>query len=390
MSGNGRPTIREVARLAGVSIGTVSNVLTGARSVAPSTRGAIESAISRLGYQPDQAGRVLNSRRRRGPVMPPPDRPRLTAVGYLCADLTARLPVLPGRDMRSTAHVITKTLGGSAANVAVVAAGLGNPFAMWVELMTVLGTDPESDWAADLLSQRGVALTPGSRRPDAQLSKCIVLVDGTGARTIVNEPLLVPREHLIGWLDMLAPAAGRHCLHIQGDQLEELMDVLPLARGRGLLLAFHTPGLPTALRTPEGLRLITALFDLVLLDLDVTHAVAGHAGNCRELVKQFDALLDRRRRAIVVVTLEADGAAVLQAGQSPELVPAEPVPPVDRTGAGDCFAGTFLAAWLSGYGAPAACRLAVLAASRSVTVPGAQEFRPKGASLLEAVSAEAV
>uniref|UniRef100_UPI00135B7473 LacI family DNA-binding transcriptional regulator n=1 Tax=Geminicoccus flavidas TaxID=2506407 RepID=UPI00135B7473 len=143
-----RATIRDVAMAAGVSIGTVSNVLTGARPVAASTRTAIEAAIERLGYAPDQAGRVLNSRRRRGPPAPPPGMPRLTTVGYLCADLTARLEVLPRADERAQARVIEETLGGAAANVAAVAAGLGPPLAVWTELMTRLGVDAHSDWAA--------------------------------------------------------------------------------------------------------------------------------------------------------------------------------------------------------------------------------------------------
>lgn len=385
-----RPTIREVARLAGVSIGTVSNVLTGARLVAPSTRAAVEHAIVHLAYEPDQAGRALNSRRRRGLSEPKPGMPRLTSVGYVCADLTARLSVLPGRDARATAHSIEKKLGGAAANVAVVAAGLGEPLSLWVDLMTVLGTDQESDWATDLLAHRGVALTEGSRQPDARLSRCIVLVDASGGRTIVNEKLEVAKDDLLAWLQGLPPVTGRHCLHIQGDQLSELMDVLPLARERGLVLAFHTPGLPAALRTPEGLRLILALFDLVLLDRDVAHAVVGHADGPSQLMKRFGGLLDQHRRATVVLTLEADGAALFPAGGLPELVPAEHVAPVDRTGAGDCFAGTFLAAWICGKPAREATQLAVLAATRSVLVPGAQEYRPLATNLLEGALAETV
>jgi DNA-binding LacI/PurR family transcriptional regulator len=49
LSSGVRPTIRDVARAAGVSTGTVSNVLTGARAVAPATRRAIEAAIAELG-----------------------------------------------------------------------------------------------------------------------------------------------------------------------------------------------------------------------------------------------------------------------------------------------------------------------------------------------------
>jgi sugar/nucleoside kinase (ribokinase family) len=58
------------------------------------------------------------------------------------------------------------------------------------------------------------------------------------------------------------------------------------------------------------------------------------------------------------------------------------VEPVDTTGAGDCFVGVFLASWLNAVAPRDALRLAVAAASRSVTVAGAQELRLDGATLL--------
>ena len=68
-----RPTIREVATLAGVSIGTVSNVLTSRRGVRPETRAKIDAAIRTLGFVPDLAARSLIARR--GRARPPTDPP---------------------------------------------------------------------------------------------------------------------------------------------------------------------------------------------------------------------------------------------------------------------------------------------------------------------------
>ena len=44
--------IRDVAEAAGVSVSTVSQVLTRKRPVAPATRARVEEAIARLGYRP--------------------------------------------------------------------------------------------------------------------------------------------------------------------------------------------------------------------------------------------------------------------------------------------------------------------------------------------------
>jgi LacI family transcriptional regulator len=54
-----RPTIYDVARLAGVSTATVSRALNGTSRTAPRTRLAIEAAVARLGYRPNTIARSL-------------------------------------------------------------------------------------------------------------------------------------------------------------------------------------------------------------------------------------------------------------------------------------------------------------------------------------------
>ena len=54
-----RPTIYDVARLAGVSTATVSRALNGTAPIAASTRAAIDDAIEQLGYRPNPIARSL-------------------------------------------------------------------------------------------------------------------------------------------------------------------------------------------------------------------------------------------------------------------------------------------------------------------------------------------
>src|SRR5437764_1801898 len=56
-------TIGDVAKLAGVSAGTVSRVLNGATNVNPDTRSRVEQAITTLGYQPNAQARSLRNKR---------------------------------------------------------------------------------------------------------------------------------------------------------------------------------------------------------------------------------------------------------------------------------------------------------------------------------------
>ena len=61
--GNGATTMHDVAREAGVSIKTVSNVINDYPYIRPETRKRVEDAIARLGYHPNLSARGLRSGR---------------------------------------------------------------------------------------------------------------------------------------------------------------------------------------------------------------------------------------------------------------------------------------------------------------------------------------
>src|SRR5690606_12803429 len=54
-----RPTIRDVAAVAGVSRGTVSRVINGGHWVSPEARTAVDAAIKRTGYRANEHARSL-------------------------------------------------------------------------------------------------------------------------------------------------------------------------------------------------------------------------------------------------------------------------------------------------------------------------------------------
>ena len=58
-------SIKDVARLAGVSVSTVSHVLNKTRFVAPETAATVTKAIDALGYQPSYLARALKNKRTR-------------------------------------------------------------------------------------------------------------------------------------------------------------------------------------------------------------------------------------------------------------------------------------------------------------------------------------
>ena len=62
---NKRPSMFEVAKLAGVSHQTVSRVINDSPDVSDATRARVQAAIDELGYRPSNSARALASRRSR-------------------------------------------------------------------------------------------------------------------------------------------------------------------------------------------------------------------------------------------------------------------------------------------------------------------------------------
>jgi len=57
------PTLTDVAKIAGVGIMSVSRVVNGTRKVSPETERRVRGAIERIGYEPNEAARILKGQR---------------------------------------------------------------------------------------------------------------------------------------------------------------------------------------------------------------------------------------------------------------------------------------------------------------------------------------
>lgn len=101
-------TIADVARLAEVSLGTVSRVLNHNPTVRPATRKAVLAAIAELGYRPNMNARNLRSQRTR-------------AIGMLFTDLTQALvpQAIRGAEMALYPHGYALLIGDSRSDPAV-------------------------------------------------------------------------------------------------------------------------------------------------------------------------------------------------------------------------------------------------------------------------------
>jgi ribokinase len=368
-----RPTIVDVAREAGVSVGTVSHVLNGSAKVRPGTRDKVEQAIRQLAYRPNALARSLTTLARARDAEARLALPRLITVGYISVDYVARVGVLPHRDDRITADHIEKGLGGPAANVAVAAAALGGGYALDVELATAIGDDPDSDWALAELSRKGVHALPIRRPYHNRLSRCFVIVEANGSRTIINEPFELTETDLTA--HMTIARESRPCgLHVEGYHIERMRRSIARFRKAGWKVSLQTTGLPAAARNRTDFARLLSSLDLVFVNADTARDVLDLKVGTGALVDAFLAFLGTiSSRADVVLTLGEAGAAVFAAGAArPIMIPALAVHVVDATGAGDAFAGAFLGYWMHGEPLETAARRAAVAGSIAVTAEGAQ------------------
>ena len=67
-----RPTMRDVARQAGVSLKTVSRVVNGEEGVRPDTTEKVNAAISSLGFRRNDIARALRGGKRTRSLKAPP------------------------------------------------------------------------------------------------------------------------------------------------------------------------------------------------------------------------------------------------------------------------------------------------------------------------------
>ena len=88
-----RPTMKDVARVAGVSPMTVSRVVSGEAGVAPDTAARVEQAVRRLGYQRNDNARHLRRK-----------TPGTSTIGLVVDDLANPFYALMARSVEDEAH----------------------------------------------------------------------------------------------------------------------------------------------------------------------------------------------------------------------------------------------------------------------------------------------
>ena len=293
-------------------------------------------------------------------------RPTICVVGSTNIDLVTRVPHLPRLGETIIGHSFHMGHGGKGANQAVMAAKLGAQ----VTMVTKLGRDVFGEGSLGNYRQQGVETTHVFFDETRFSGVAPIFVDDNAQNFIV----IVPGANMgLSVEDVRRSAPAIQAAHVLICQLEipiettlEALRIAKAARVRTILNPAPAAALPDEL---------LSLCDFCVPNETETETLTGRPVTTVDEAGAAGRLLLGRGPRVVIITLGARGALVLDAGTS-HHIPSIRVDAVDPTGAGDAFIGS-LAVFL-GEGAPLldAVRRASAVAALSVTRIGTQVSFP--------------
>lgn len=262
---------------------------------------------------------------------------------------------------------LVRSIGGNGANTSYTLAKLGMP----VMLEGAVGEDAEAEEILRMLREAGVDVGRVGRVQEPTPAT-VALVKKTGSRAFIHRPG-ASRVSLQEPIDM--PAAKHfHVANPFGVVAMRKMAPVNLERAKAA-------GMTTSLDAgwdSRGEWGAVAMPCCPHLDVMFLNAEEGRLITGKRSAKESVKALHEAGVKYVVLKQGKKGAMLSGPGFTAS-VPGYQVEAVDSTGAGDVFAGAFLAAWLKGQSMTEAAQFANAAAAMSVmqvgSVAGVQGFR---------------
>ena len=273
--------------------------------------------------------------------------------------------------------------GGDTSNAAISAARQGAR----VGYLTALGTDRFGDTLMDLWEREGVDASNVIRTPDAPTGIYFVDPDPAGQfftyyRAGSAASLMRPQD--------LPEAALRtaKCVHLSAITLAVSPDLRET--GMAAMRVAKEAGVSVSLDTNLRLKLwdLEEARRVILEAMTLARIAVTSVDDSIHLTGQTDpaeiaAFYQDLGVEIVLVTNGAEGCSLI-GPDGIRKIPAAPANPVDSTGAGDSFAGAFLAWWLESGDLELAARRAAQVAAGTVSGFGAVDPIPRRADLIPA------
>lgn len=275
--------------------------------------------------------------------------------------------------------------GGDTSNAAVAAARQGAR----VAYVTGLGRDPAGDRFVELWDAEGVDHS-AVHRSDIRPTAVYFVTHGPKGHEFLYYrkdsaaagigPADVPEAMIAGARVFYASGISQG---ISASAADAVFHAIAVARRAGVKVAYDTnyrPRLWPAARAAAVMHAALAQSDIALPSLEDAQALTGLSG--------ADAICDfylRLGPRLVVLKMGAQGAVLATPGGR-VAIPPFPCTPVDGTGAGDTFCGSFLARLIAGDEPEAAARYAAAAAALKTEGYGAVAPIPRAEAVLAALA----
>ena len=302
--------------------------------------------------------------------------PRLVVIGSLNVDFIASVEELPGPGETVPAGALAKRFGGKGANQAVAAARQGAN----VCLIGCVGVDADGPIYCKRLQSEGIDTSGINRSTRSLTGTALIAVDRKAENTIIvaagaNGDLT---PHKIQQRKARIASARAILLQFEIPASANLA-VLKLANRAGIPVGLN----PSPLRDnfPWG----TAKLDSLIVNAGEARAIFDlPPENLRARQAAWAKALTKYKIDSLIITRGAQPTICFSAGEYLE-VPTLRVKPIDTVGAGDAFAGTFMAWRAAGSDLLTAVRMANCAGALTTLKIGAQEAIPNRAATQRAV-----
>lgn len=297
-------------------------------------------------------------------------QPTLISLGSITMDVQMRTDRWPTSGETLLASDVLMTAGGKAANVAVLAHRLGAE----VTLIGHVGADPLADAVLHQLHENDIDLRHVSRVPDTATAVSTIVVRPDGDKTII----LAPNANLV-WDEMRDADAVARVMTSAPEGSVLVVDLeIPASIVHRAMEAAHERSFPVVLDPSPADRFTDALGARTSVLVPNTAEAATLTG----IEIDSDAAAERAGRALVdrgvavVCQKLGDGGCMVVSRDGTWRIPAVGVDVVDKTGAGDAFAGAMGTALLEGKPIDEAATMAVAASHLAVTAYGSQQSYP--------------
>ncbi len=287
---------------------------------------------------------------------------KIAVVGSNMVDLISYITRMPDRGETVEAPDFRMGCGGKGANQAVAAAKLGAE----VTMVTKVGDDAFADTTIANFRRFGIDTRHVEKVPGVSSGVAPIFVEPSGENSILI---------IKGANGHLAPADVDRA----GEDLKRA-DLILMQLEVPLETVYHTidfaaaNGIETVLNPAPAAALDLARISKVTFltpnQTELALLTGMPVGDEVEAIVAAKSLVDKGIR-VVVVTLGSRGALLVD-GKGVTRIPPVAVKPVDTTGAGDAFIGSFARFYGESRDVEASLKLAARYAADSITRPGTQ------------------